>query len=187
LGVKVLKKRVFVLTGGPGSGKTIVVTKIVAALKMRGVRVGGMVSREAREREARVGFEIEDIASGKRGWLAHINQAVGPTVGKYRVNLRDLDSVGVQAITSGLSISNIVVIDEIGPMELFSENFKAATSKALKSDKLLIAVVHWKARDRLVLEAKTRDDAEVFVVTTENREELPKLLVERVFEFLKSV
>ena len=94
-----MQKRVLLLTGAPGVGKTTVLIKTVDALKAKGVSVGGMISREAREGNVRVGFEIIDLTNGKHGWLAHINQKSGPQVGKYHVNLADLEKIGAAAIT----------------------------------------------------------------------------------------
>jgi len=39
----------------------------------------------------------------------------------------------------------VIAIDEIGPMELFSERSKEAVREALESHKIVLAVVHWKA------------------------------------------
>jgi len=70
-----LPKRVLLITGSPGVGKTTLLLRIVEALKAKGYSVGGMVSREVRSCGARVGFEIIDLADNtKRGWLAHVNQ-----------------------------------------------------------------------------------------------------------------
>jgi nucleoside-triphosphatase len=154
-------------------------------LRGRGVNVGGMFSREVREGSTRVGFEIVDVAAAKVGCLASVNQKDGPQVGKYRVNLADLELVGAHAISAGVESCDVVAIDEIGPMELFSSKFKEAAKKALDSDKLVLAVVHQKAQDKLVTEAKSRQDAEVFVVTCENRENLDETLVKKAVEFLK--
>lgn len=180
-----MEKRVLVLTGSPGVGKTTVLARAVSALRGQGVSVGGMFSREVREGNSRVGFEIVDVASAKVGWLAHVNQQGGPQVGKYHVNLGDLESVGVQAINTAVERSDVVAIDEIGPMELFSGKFKEAAQKALESSKLVIAVVHWKAQDKLVVDAKSRADAQVFTVTTQNRETLHEAVGEKAVAFLK--
>ena len=180
-----MEKRVLVLTGSSGVGKSTVLARTVSVLRGRAVSVGGMFSREVREGTVRVGFEIVDVASAKVGWLAHVNQQGGPQVGKYHVNLGDLESIGVQAIKTAVERSDVVVIDEIGPMELFSQKFKEAAQKALESCKLVIAVVHQKAQDKLVAEAKSRADAEVFSVTTQNRETLHETVVEKAVEFLK--
>ena len=145
-----MRKRVLLLTGSPGVGKTTLLLKIMDILRAKGYRIGGMVSREVRSSGTRIGFEILDLASGKLGWLAHINQKTGPQVGKYRVNLEDLDKIGVEAVLKAVRECDVIAIDEIGPMELFSEKFRLAVEEAAESGKLLVGVVHWKARDKLV-------------------------------------
>lgn len=181
-----MQKRVFLLTGAPGVGKTTVLIKTVEALKAQGAGVGGMASREAREGGLRVGFEIVDLTSGKHGWLAHVNQKVGPQVGKYRVNMEDLESMGAKAILDAAEKCSVVAIDEVGPMELFSQKFKQAAERALASEKIVLAVVHAKAKDPLIDYAKQREDAEIFAVTLDNREGLPEKLTMQVLAVLRS-
>ncbi len=165
-------KHVFLITGPPGIGKTTLLLETVNLLKKRGIKVGGMLSHEVRENGNRVGFEIVDLGSGKRGWLARVNQQTGPQIGKYRVNLRDLENVGAEAIAAAVNKCEIVAIDEIGPMELFSQKFRNAVKNALQSSMTTIAVVHWKAKDELIDCAKGMKGAEIFVVTSENRNRL---------------
>jgi nucleoside-triphosphatase len=174
--------RILILTGAPGVGKTTLLTKTVDALKMNGVRVGGMVTREVREGNVRVGFEILDLTSNKHGWLAHVNGQGGLQVGKYHVNLNDLDNVGASAIMQALEKCDVIAIDEIGPMELFSPKFKQAVAQALESKKLMLIVVHGKAKDPIVTQVKRRVDAEIFNVTFSNRENLTEQLKRKVFE-----
>jgi len=175
---------VLLLTGSPGVGKTTVLLTVVEALKAKGYSVGGMLSREIRSCGARVGFEILDLSSGRHGWLAHVDQKSGPQVGKYRVNLEDLNGIGAEAIVRAVENFDVVAIDEIGPMELFSEKFKEAVKRAVKSGKPVVGVVHWKAQDKLIDEVKARDDTEVIVVLVENRAELHKIVLERAVKSL---
>ena len=182
--MKMSMSRVLILTGAPGVGKTTVLTKTVDALKAKGVRVGGMVTREVREDNVRVGFEILDLTNNKHGWLAHVKGQEGPQVGKYNVNLKDLDIIGTTAITQALEKCDVIVIDEIGPMELFSQKFKQEVTQALESKKLMLTVVHGKAKDPLVTQIKRRVDAEIFNVTFSNREDLTKQLPNKVFELM---
>ncbi len=152
------------------------------ALKAKGFSIGGMISREVREGNVRVGFEILDLTSGKRGWLAHVNQKSGPQVGKYHVNLQDLDDIGAKAIAQAIEKCDVVAIDEVGPMELYSQSFKQAVEQALESKKLVLAVVHAKAKNPLVTAAKQRADSEVFTVTLKNRDSLPEKLANEALE-----
>jgi nucleoside-triphosphatase len=179
-----MQKRVFLLTGSPGVGKTTVLTKCVKNLSEKGISVGGMVSSEIREGKARVGFEIRDLTNSQHGILAHVNQKRGPKVGKYRVNLDDLCNIGVQTIRKALIKCDLIAIDEIGPMELFSEEFKEAVGEVLKSRKPVLAVVHNRANDEIISKFKSRADAETIVVTVENRKELAQEIDEKILRIL---
>ncbi len=180
---KMATTRVLILTGAPGVGKTTVLIKTVDALKAKDVGVGGMISREVRENNMRVGFEILDLTNGKHGWLAHIN-GLGPKVGKYHVNLDDLDKIGTSAITQAVEKCGAIAIDEIGPMELYSQKFKQAVTQALESKKLVLTVVHGKAKDPLVTQVKRRVDAEIFNVTFSNREKLSEQLIRKALNMI---
>jgi nucleoside-triphosphatase len=175
---------VLLLTGSPGVGKTTVLLRVVEALGKEGYKVGGMISREVRLKGFRVGFEITDLMGCRRGWLAHENLKGSPRVGKYGVNLEDLEGVGVEAILKAVRECDVVAIDEIGPMELFSERFKEAVRLAFESSKLLVGIIHWKAKDRLIEMVKARPDTEIFTVTYENRGKLHQAIFEKAEEFL---
>jgi len=176
-----LSRHIF-LTGRPGVGKTSVLLQAVELLKAKGFRTGGMISRESRDRGVRMGFEIVDLETGRKGWLAHANQPTGPRVGKYRVNLGDLNTLGVGSILRAVEEADIIVIDEIGPMELFSEAFIEAVTEALSSEKPVLGTVHYRARDPLVVAIKKRKDAKIIEVTRENRGRLSKLIVQEIAE-----
>jgi nucleoside-triphosphatase len=182
-----LKKRVLLLAGNPGVGKTSTLLRVVESLKAKGYNVGGMISREVRSQGTRIGFEILDLNNNTRGWLAHVDQKTGPQVGRYRVNIEDLESLGVSAILEAVEKSDAVAIDEIGPMELFSGKFKDAVRKAIDSKKLVVGVIHWKARNKLIDDVKRREDAELYAVTYENRNSLSEVIVEQAMDFLKHV
>jgi nucleoside-triphosphatase len=166
------------VTGPPGSGKTTAVLRTVEELRCRGFKVGGMLSREVRRGQSRWGFEVVDLESGAVGVLASVEQPTGPRVGKYRVNLRDLEGVGVKAIERAVEGCDVVVIDEVGPMELASQRFKEAVRRALDSGKVVVGTVHLKAREGLIGEVKRRRDVKLITLTYEGRELLSRSVVE---------
>jgi nucleoside-triphosphatase len=164
--------RCIFLTGSPGIGKTSVLLRVVKALKDRGCNVGGMISQEARTGSTRIGFRLIDLGTGREGWLAHIHQKTGPSIGKYRVNLRDLRTIGVNAILSALRNADVIIIDEIGPMELYSSDFIDAVTRAMKSTKIIIGIIHYRARDPLIFFIKTAQKTRIVEVTSANRQRL---------------
>ena len=172
--------RILFITGQPGIGKTTVLLNSIEALKKMGYKIGGMVSREVREGGIRIGFKIFDVHSGHQGWLAHVNQSNGPQVGKYRVNLDGLKMIGAVSILSAIRQTDVIAIDEIGPMELFSPAFKEAVVQALETDKPVLGIIHHKAQDALINTIKAREDTGILEVTYENREGLHNLIVEKI-------
>lgn len=179
-----MKKRLLLVTGSPGVGKTTVLLKVVEALKSKGYGVGGMISREVRSRGNRIGFEILDLTSGRKGWLASISHHWGPQVGRYRVNLSDLNDVGVKAVVEADQSLDAVIVDEIGPMELLSSRFREAVTRVAEGRKLVICTIHWKMRSGFAEDVKKREDAEMYVVTYENREKLPHIVLAKAVDFL---
>ncbi|MDH5622980.1 MAG: NTPase [Candidatus Bathyarchaeota archaeon] len=180
-------KRLIFVTGPPGVGKTSVLLRSVNGLKNRGYKIGGMISREVREGGVRVGFEIMDFSTGQRGWLAHINQPTGPKISKYRVNLTDLEAIGVSSILDAIRSADMIIVDEIGPMELFSSAFRDAVIQAAESDKPVLGTIHFGLRNSLVNSLKKREDAEIFEVTYENRETLHNFIIDKVVQSLQKL
>ncbi len=179
-------KRLIFVTGKPGIGKTSVLLRTVDALKSKNYRIGGMISREVREGGLRVGFEILDVCTGQRGWLAHVNQPTGPRVSKYRVNLRDLNAIGAASIRSAMESDDVIAVDEIGPMELSSQTFREAVLAAVESRKPLLGTIHYGLSDQIINLVRARDDSEILEVTHENRAKLHKTVAEKVISCLTS-
>jgi nucleoside-triphosphatase len=181
---KVLSLRVF-LTGVPGVGKSTVVRQVAERIQESGVKVGGMTSGDLRSGAARLGFEIRNLLTGETGVLAHVNQPTGPRIGRYRVRSEDLDRIGAEAILFAIKGSDLIVVDEVGPMELTSSRFKEAVQAALTSEKRLLGTVHRNAQDSLVRTIKSSPSIEVIEVTHENRDSLAATLVGRFMAGLR--
>ncbi len=177
------------ITGKPKVGKSTIIKEVIKRLKAEGVAVGGMLTSDIHEGGRRIGFSIEDINSGVTGILAHVRKHQrGPKVGKYGVNLTDLDSIGANSIKNAVTHSGpiIVIVDEIGPMELKSKKFIEAVEEAMESDKHLIVSVHQRSEHELVRHIKS--NFEIFEVTEENRDEIATVIMnEYMFNYKKSI
>ncbi|MCS7385912.1 MAG: NTPase [archaeon GB-1867-005] len=167
------------ITGRPGVGKSTVCRRVIDSLKSLNLRVGGVICPEVRIGRSRVGFKIIDLLSSSEGWLAHVNFKTRVRVGKYGVNLRDLESIGVNAISKALTSADVIVIDEVGPMELKSKSFENAVYTAFKSGKPVIAVIHWRLSGAMQ-RVFSNLNPEVFEVTLQNRERLPEIILRRI-------
>jgi len=174
--------RILLLTGKPGIGKTTIIQRTVVELVSKGLKVGGMITQEIREKGTRIGFKIKDISNKREGWLAHINHPNGPRIGKYKVNLRDLEEVGARAIHDAAAQADVIVIDEIGPMELFSQPFKNAVIEAIRSNKPILGTIHYRVKGQFIESIRRRSDVEVIEVTFGNRNGLPRVITEKIID-----
>ena len=163
------------LTGNPGSGKSTILMKVIDILKKNGLKIGGFITPEIRTGEKRIGFKVVNIHSGEEGILASIYQKHGPQVGKYRVNLEDFERVSLKALDFAMKECDIICVDEIGKMELFSTRFKDKIEEMLKIKKPFVCVIH----RNLVYAYKKYGN--LIYVTPENREKLPNSIVKLVY------
>jgi len=171
--------RIF-LTGEPGCGKTTAIKKISETLTSHGRKVGGIISREIRERSVRVGFNLEDLSTHETGILAHVSQNDGPTVGKYRVNMADIQRVGVSAIKRAIVDADVILVDELGPMELNSMPFILAVKMALATPKHFVGTIHKRASHYLIGAIKSNSAYQIHEVTPSNRNELAMSVTKKI-------
>jgi len=178
--------KIFV-TGAPGVGKTTVVRRTIEWLAQRGLRAGGLFCPELRSGGERVGFEVVDLMTGERGVLAHVDLTDGPRVGRYRVNLGDLSRIACKAIENAVRESDLIVIDEVGPMELKSEAFQRAVLAAVEGSKPVLGIIHWRAEHRVVEAIRRRKDALIIEVTPKNRDSLSGEIAKRILNRVTGV
>lgn len=129
--------RTILLTGRPGVGKTTIIMQVLERL---GRAAGGFYTAEIREGGRRQGFKIVTL-DGNEGILSHVHIKGPPRVSRYGVNVSDLEEIGVAALRQAVTDGRCVVVDEIGKMELLSQEFRQAITDAIDSDSLVMGTV----------------------------------------------
>jgi nucleoside-triphosphatase len=129
--------RAIFLTGSPGSGKTTVIQKVLTQLPRE---ASGFITQEIREGGKRKGFKIVTL-DGDEGILAHIDRCGSPRIGKYGVNPEALETLGVNSLRRAREMGTLAVVDEIGPMEILSENFRRILIELLNGDVEILGTI----------------------------------------------
>jgi nucleoside-triphosphatase len=170
--------RTLLLTGRPGVGKTTLIQAIVKAFKES---AGGFYTEEIRGPGGRKGFLLVTL-DGQEAIMAHkdLRGSGRPRVGRYGIDVEAIERVGVTALRRAMQSKQLIVIDEIGKMELFCGPFKDAVLQAVGGPFTVIATAMAKPNP-WVDSLKTMPQVETWEVTVENRERM----VERAIRWLE--
>ncbi|MEN3047708.1 MAG: nucleoside-triphosphatase [Candidatus Caldarchaeales archaeon] len=143
-------RRLVVITGPPGSGKTTAAIGAAEQLRSRGLEVGGFVTREVREGAARIGFDVVDLSSASSLPLARKGLSSRHRLGSYAVFPENLERFGIPAIAAAVERGAVLIVDEVGPMELMSKRFVEVVGSSIGSLERSLFTVHFRARHPLI-------------------------------------
>ena len=162
-----LKHAKTLITGKPGVGKTTLVQGIIK--RMQSVKMAGFYTAEIRCSDTRMGFELFGL-NGELRTLAHVDIDSQYRVGRYGVDIDGFEGF-LNTLNPFDPDVDLIVIDEIGKMELFSNHFQVLVRSALDSDKQVLATIPLKG-GKFVWEIKQRSDIRLVEVTHDNRDRL---------------
>lgn len=167
-----------ILTGSPGVGKTTIIQKVCSELLRKDVPVKGFYTSEVREKGKRIGFDVVSLA-GEKSSLARIGNITGHKVGQYVVDLQSFESVALPIFKS-LNENFIIVIDEIGKMELFSKSFEIATKTAFSSRNTILGTIPVQKGKPIPLVEFVRSHPSVKLITVDmkNRDHIADEIVQ---------
>ena len=155
------------LTGRPGCGKTTLIKRVVKEVALP---AGGFYTEEIRERGGRIGFKIITL-EGEEAVFARVDFKTPERLGKYGLDLSALETMAVAALRTAARARQLVVIDEIGPMEIRSAIFRETVNEALDSGAPILGTIT--ARSFPFTDAiKKRPDITMIEVRPNNRDQL---------------
>ena len=160
------------MMGKPGVGKTTLIEKIISSLHQEypHLKITGFLTKEVRSKGVRSGFDIHTL-NGLQGVLARTlfdDSIQRKRVGKYSVDLVDLETIGIPSLKKN---ADFIILDEIGKMELFSQKFKDALKLILDGKAMVLATIAWyDTPDTKWI--KELPNIKILEVTRQNRDQL---------------
>lgn len=161
------------ITGLPGSGRTELLLTIVDMLQAEKVKVGGVITEPIIEEGKVTGFKMVDFITKEEAIIASTGLNSKARFNEFGIDLDTLGLFSVNAIKRAVYQSDLVVIDEIGRIQMKSEYFNKAVLNALKSSKPILMTIYRKSRSSLLQDIRRRDDIRMLEVTPVNRGILP--------------
>jgi nucleoside-triphosphatase len=160
----------------PGAGKSTALRRVAEVARARDHEVAGFLTEELRSGRQRVGFAVASLATGERGTLAHVDIASSTRVSRYGVDLHEFERIALPEFDIK---ADVMLIDELGKMELASSAFVAAVRELFDRKRPVAATVHT-FRHPFTDRLKARSDVELVRLTRGNRDSLPEEIVERL-------
>ncbi|HBU70335.1 MAG TPA: AAA family ATPase [Elusimicrobia bacterium] len=157
------------ITGKPGSGKTTLIRE--ACLPYMD-KAGGFYTEEIIEDGKRGGFVIKTF-SGRQGVLARKGMPSAHKLNKYGIDVSVLEGIAVKELERAVETKPLIVIDEIGSMEIISESFRKTLVRCFASGARVLATIRYNAQP-FTDEIKKMPDSELIVLTRENHEEIKR-------------
>jgi nucleoside-triphosphatase len=164
-------KTAYLVTGKPGIGKTTLIRQVISTMRLR---AAGFYTEDLRTSGVREGFRIVTL-DGDMALLAAAGRAGAVEVSKYGVDVAELDRVGVSALRRGRERGFVLVVDEIGKMQLYSRAFRQTIFEVVQCGHPLLGTVMG-GRNPYAERIRRHPKVEVLELTADNRHEILGLL-----------
>lgn len=135
------KPQMIVVTGLSGVGKTTWCSEVIDLARQKGLEVKGILSPGIFYGSRKTGIEILDLSSGKRRQLAKLHDGDSGTLSTPRWAFDPQTIAWANQILKSSSGSDLLVIDEMGPLEFIKNEGLVAAFELLASEKYKVALV----------------------------------------------
>jgi nucleoside-triphosphatase THEP1 len=137
-----MRGRMIIVSGDKGSGKTTFVSRFVQHARERGLHVGGFLAEGLWKDGTKRGFELHELATGKQVVFCSMDgPSDHPVVGRYYISPEGL-AFGRSVLSPGVADqADLVVVDEVGPLELGGEGWAESLDRLILTGVPLVLVV----------------------------------------------
>lgn len=153
------------VTGLPRIGKSTLVESVLANIKNK----QGFSTGQITENGQRVGFNLV-TAANQKAVFAHINLDTPYRLGRYAVNVSVLDNTIVSLFN--FTPDQLLYVDEIAPMELFSPKFKSLVNTYLESPNDFFGAISLISDAKFIVRIRQAKNNILFTLTPENRQDV---------------
>jgi nucleoside-triphosphatase len=164
--------KITLLTGEPRIGKSTAIKKIISLFDAGSLT--GFYTEEVRDNGHRVGFMIKTL-DGNQSMLASISSDSELRIGRYGVHKEVFEELCLPCISDGMKSGKTLIIDEIGPMQMYSDKYKELLLHLADVNYPTIGTIFYNSYP-WIDDLKVRKNIELIELTLENRDNVPLAL-----------
>lgn len=157
-------RKIYIISGSRDEGKTSYSEKLVSFLKENNSNPSGIIAKKIYKGSELSGYDLMDIASGESKRFLRIDEKCGTEkIGKYTICPEGL-AFGEKILNESALKNNLVLVDEVGQLELVGRGWSVNIEKLISADARVIFVVRDEFVKR-VMDKWNLSDAAVFKIS----------------------
>lgn len=173
-------KSVFLLTGKPRMGKTTLIKKIISKIGLD--NCGGFYTEEIRNSKDRIGFRCVSI-SGESVEFANVESPSKTRIGRYGIDVEKFEKFAIRTLQNELISKKIIVIDEIGFMQMLSNSFEILVQNIIADKKIVLGTIPLEG-DLVINNIRNLSEVKIVEINETNREIIINSLVEEIISVI---
>ncbi|MFX1414131.1 MAG: nucleoside-triphosphatase [Promethearchaeota archaeon] len=167
------------IIGPPRCGKSTLITKLISYYKSMDYGLGGFLTPEITEAGKRIGFDIYDIQSDKKLLLARKgNYHTKYKLGNYSIFIEEFNNYLNELKSRSLETLDLLIIDEIGKMELCSQPFIFFLKEVFHSDRKILATIGENLKHPIKRELLDLPNLTILQLNLNNQQKIYKKIIE---------
>ncbi|MFX1394099.1 MAG: NTPase [Promethearchaeota archaeon] len=161
------------ITGPPRCGKSTLISKLINYYSKKNYIIRGFLTPEVKKDEIRIGFDVINILTGKKARLARIGSyKTRFKLGKYKIFIDEFEEIISNLDLNENEKRSLIIIDEIGKMELFSIKFQNILKRIFNSNISILATIGQKLSHPLNDYILKIPGVVLFNLTSQNQQKL---------------
>ncbi|MBO0995568.1 nucleoside-triphosphatase [Bacillus sp. SD088] len=171
-------RNIFLLTGKPRMGKTTMIKKLINEI---GIDIcGGFYTEEITNSYDRIGFQCVSINGGSVE-IANVESPSKTRIGRYGMDIEAFESFAIKVLQDALSSKKIIVIDEIGFMQLLSTSFQKMILDIVSNNHIVLGTVPLDSHAEID-KIKYLKKAKIINLNETNRDNISEFLVKDILK-----
>jgi nucleoside-triphosphatase THEP1 len=135
------QKRIIILSGAKGVGKTSLIQKVIAWAKDHNIAVAGICSPAVFHNKQKTGIQVQEITTNHRKTLALVAGTVNAAVATEAWGFNEKNLEWGNEILDGIDMCQLLIIDELGVLEINQQRGWSHAFRVLKNLEYKLAVV----------------------------------------------